>query len=656
MFIRSVRTRPGAAAGGLSYRLVHSQRSAGKVRQRILAHFRAGLEDRVPRQHWKQLAGAIRHSLAGQVSLLPLSEQDPEQEQLRQSLRAEVDEIVPVLRRRLQEQDHDLGLQVGVDPTPAEAPETVLPLLPASLRHTDVREAGAARLLQLVAAQLQLRQCFEQAGLRDRHVRLGMAQALARALHPASERETLRWLRQDSVLAELLGLQPGDLSSNSLYVASDALWKHREPIEKALFRCERTLFDLPTSIVFYDLTNTYHCGRPQHAYAAHGRSKQKRHDCPLVTLGLLMDRDGFPRRSEVLAGNVGEAGTLQKAVQRLGAGRAEDGPLTVIFDGGIVSEENLAWLREQDLHFITVQRQRQASPQRDPDTVWDSASGRELKIWRLSRQEAGLADASDEEQDGQDSEVRLCVWSPARDKDEQELLERQRGRFEQELQNLHEGLSIKRRLKSHEKVLRKLGRLEQRYRIVASHYKVTVEEGDRGRAKAVRWEPSARHGERDRMQGTSLLRTSRVDWDEARIVQEYYRLADIEATFRSLKEELGLRPLHHSLGKRVAGHLFITVLAYHLVHALRYRLRSQGLTYSWRSIRERMRTWVRLTTTMRTQEGKVWSQRQDVDPNNDQARIAAAAGLAFRRHQRTLDVPLELLAVGARDKGKDHKA
>ncbi len=81
-------------------------------------------------------------------------------------------------------------------------------------------------------------------------------------------------------------------------------------------------------------------------------------------------------------------------------------------------------------------------------------------------------------------------------------------------------------------------------------------------------------------------------------------MADIEATFRSFKEELGLQPLHHSLGQRVAVHLFITVLAYHLVHARRYRLPAAGVTYSWQSIRERMRTWVRLTTTMRTAEGQ----------------------------------------------------
>ncbi len=67
------------------------------------------------------------------------------------------------------------------------------------------------------------------------------------------------------------------------------------------------------------------------------------------------------------------------------------------------------------------------------------------------------------------------------------------------------------------------------------------------------------------------------------------------------------------------------------------------MTYSWMSIHERMRTWVRLATTLRTAEGQTWSQRQDVDPNNEQARIAAAARLGFQRHRRS--IPLDWSAL-----------
>ena len=643
MFVRRVTTRPKGAASGVSYRLVHSQRlGPRKIRQLVLAHFPAGLEQRVPKPHWKRLAATIKDLLAGQAQLPPDPDLDPAQRALALRIADEAAAIAPLARRRMRDADCDFGFHIADDPQPATEGETPVAILPSTLRHTDVREVGAARLLRLQARALGLRARLAACGLRPRHVRLGLAQILARALHPASERETLRWLRHDSALGELLGLQPGDLSSNSLYTAADALWQRHERLESALFARECELFGLQPRIVFYDLTNTYHTGRPAHKYAAHGRSKQKRHDAPLVTLGLLLDGEGFPRRSEVLAGNVGEARTLQGAIERLD--RGQDERPTVVFDGGIVSAANLRWLRERGLHWVTVERQRQAAPERDPDTLWESAGGRELKVWRL---QAGAGEAAAGTQDGQataagdqepgaGAEARLCVWSPARDKDEQAMLERKRARYEAALRSLHEGLTTPRRLKNYVRVVRKVGRLERDCKLVACQYTVTVEKGEKGKAKAVRWEPNERYMQRERLRGTSLLRTSRVEWEDSRIVREYCRLADIEATFRSFKEELGLRPLYHRLAKRVAGHLFLTVLAYHVVHALRYRLKRKGIGYSWRSIRERMRTWVRLTTAMRTAEGKVWSQRQDVDPNNEQARIAAAAGLSFRRHRRLL--------------------
>jgi transposase len=61
-------------------------------------------------------------------------------------------------------------------------------------------------------------------------------------------------------------------------------------------------------------------------------------------------------------------------------------------------------------------------------------------------------------------------------------------------------------------------------------------------------------------------------------------LTEIEATFRSLKTDLGLRPVYHQKEERVTGHLFITLLAYHLVHALRYQLKQQGIQLGWDSI------------------------------------------------------------------------
>ena len=87
-------------------------------------------------------------------------------------------------------------------------------------------------------------------------------------------------------------------------------------MEAALFKRERTLLDLPPTLVFYDLINVHSYGHPR-GDLQHGRSKQKRNDRPLMTLALALDGSGFPRRSEILPGNVSEPGRLAAALRRL---------------------------------------------------------------------------------------------------------------------------------------------------------------------------------------------------------------------------------------------------------------------------------------------------------------------------------------------------
>ena len=98
------------------------------------------------------------------------------------------------------------------------------------------------------------------ASLRPRYARPGLARILARALNPAPERETLRWLQNESAVGELLGLRPRHLAKDAPHLAADALWKHRARIESSLFARERVLFGLRWQIAFYDLTNIGHPG------------------------------------------------------------------------------------------------------------------------------------------------------------------------------------------------------------------------------------------------------------------------------------------------------------------------------------------------------------------------------------------------------------
>lgn len=107
----------------------------------------------------------------------------------------------------------------------------------------------------------------------------------------------------------------------------------------------------------------------------------------------------------------------------------------------------------------------------------------------------------------------------------------------------------------------------------------------------------------------------------------YTRLTEIEATFRSLKTDLGLRPVFHQKEARVTGHLFITLLAYHLVHTLRYQLKQQGVHLSWESIRNIMSSQQRLTITLPTEDNKTIHLRTTTQVDARQKQIYAALSI-----------------------------
>jgi transposase len=135
---------------------------------------------------------------------------------------------------------------------------------------------------------------------------------------PGSELSTHSWLQDLSGLGELLGWDFARTSLTQLYQVTDLLLKHKESLEKFIFEREKQMFGIEETITLYDLTNTYFEGEGAgNESAKHGRSKEKRSDCPLVTLGLLLDGSGFPKKSKIFPGNVSEPTTLAKMIAQL---------------------------------------------------------------------------------------------------------------------------------------------------------------------------------------------------------------------------------------------------------------------------------------------------------------------------------------------------
>ena len=201
-----------------------------------------------------------------------------------------------------------------------------------------------------------------------------------------------------------------------------------------------------------------------------------------MTLGLCLDESGLVRRCEVLPGNVSEPTTLARAVERLGAG---GGSLTVVMDAGLCTEANLKWLNEAGHDWVAVVRKRAQMPDTDPDVeTGETAAESESRsgVW-------------DEDEKGQ---VQLCVHSAARQKTERSMLSRARQRFEDDLKYLNEGLGIRGRLKRHDRVVEKIGRLRERHKRVSAQYDIVVKADDKARnAIAVSWTCNHKHQVRD---------------------------------------------------------------------------------------------------------------------------------------------------------------
>ena len=637
MFIRTTTHHRPNGGTTVVHRLVENRREGGKVRQRTLLNL--GANYALPRELWKPVARLTRSLLQGEAPLFePEAAVVAEAEKLARRVRA----------RQLAEDREGAGKKRG---SKRKRGSRMMRVDLDTLEHEGARSVGGERLCLAALKELGFGERLRELGLSDRDARIATALVVAKMLHPSSELEAERWLRDSSAALELLGLDGSrGVSDTKLLRIGDALWRRQAELQAGLYARERVLLGQPEAVVFYDLTNTWHSGGRKaegEGLLRFGRSKQRRNDCRLVTLALALDSLGFPRDFAILPGNASEPATLKEALSRLERSRrpGEARP-TVVLDAGISTKESLGWLREAGHDWVTVARSRRpVPPEGDPDVKVETRARHEVRAWRMPEEDG------EEGEDGAE-ELRLCVVSEGRKATDEQVLERRREKFEEELVRLHEGLGIPRRMKRYDLVQQKVGRLRERYPRVAGQYRVEVErerrpkpKGKSERKSKAKWEPKAvavrferreKYDEADASAGAYLLRTSQVEWEPERVVRTYWRLTGIEATFRSLKTDLGLRPIWHRKASRIKAHLFIALLAYHAVRLIRTRLRKRGIRLSWRSIRERLRPWVRVTTTVRAADGALIVNRQDVRPDAEAAELARGMGvraLLYRRRR-----------------------
>ena len=374
----------------------------------------------------------------------------------------------------------------------------------------------------------------------------------------------------------------------------------------------------------YDLTNTYFEGGAKGVQKAkRGRSKEKRSDAPLVTLAVMLDSSGFVRKSEIFDGNIGEPTTFIEMLDKLAVPKKDTNLFSkkslVVMDAGIASQANIDYLVEQGYEYIVVSKTK--------DKVFDEDKAVSVKVDKNKQTIVRAVKVVNEET----KEVELFVHSKAKELKETAMQTRVQNIFIEKIQYLKDGLPLKRRTKEYEKVLMTIGRLKEKYSTVAQYYNIDIKKDPNSKnAIDITWEEKKSLEDKTALNGVYALRSNCTDMDEKTMWKTYTTLTDLEAVFRSLKTDLGLRPIFHQKQSRVDAHLFITLLAYSIVHTIRYKLKRKGIHYSWDSIRKILGTTDRITTSMRCKDGTTIHIRRSVELELEQKEIYDALNIKYQ--------------------------
>ena len=612
MYIRKV-VKKSANTERVVFRLVESYRTENGPRQRTILTLK---DFELPEEKWKRLADAIEAKLNDQLVLYQEKDIEFLSEHYASLIQA----------KRISEQRN---IATIIETEEAEY-ETVNV---KSIKNKNIRTVGAEYVALFAYQDLGFSKLLSDLDFNERQRHLAALSIIGRLVHPSSENDTREWIRHVSGLDQLLNTSFKNLSNNALYRIADKLHEHKTSIENHLENREKELFNLQEKLVFYDLTNTYFEGKSiNNPKAKYGHSKEKRKDCKLVTLGLIIDDKGFPKRTKVMTGNQYEPDSLlgmisqleNKTIAELEQSKGIKKDRTVVMDAGIGLDRNLTMLKEHGYDYISVARSKPISE-------------KEIKSENLKKIRETKKNTISVQLFQNESENILYCRSFLKGEKERSMLEKFKQKLEEELLQARSSLTKKRGTKKYDKVIERIGRIKERNSSIARYYLINVEKDqDSDKVKNITWE----FNDVDKMDfnfsGSYFLKTSRKDLNEEELWNIYSTLNVVEAAFRSLKSELAFRPVYHRKEDRTDSHLFIAVLAYHLLNVIRVRLLEKNIHVSWKKLRELLSTHTSVTTVMHTKTGKNILIQQSAEAEYFQNEIYKALGLKNRPLERII--------------------
>jgi transposase len=582
-----------------NYLLVESVHTPKGPRQRTICSL--GNLAPAPAQEWRGLARRLESALKGQLPLEPSDEK--------------FETIVAAVRRGRKKTTASIlapGAMVKVDTDHVETEEA--------------RAAGAVHVGHQIWERLGLNEILKQAGLAEQACALSEVMTLNRLIAPSSELAMPDWIRRTAI-GDILGTDFSRLDENKLYRNLDALHPNRELIERELAKRESTLFNLDDAFYLYDLTSTYFEGQAKaNPQAQLGYSRDSRFDCKQVIVGLVLDRNGFPKAHEVFDGNKQDRATVAEMLNTLEKRAGKKPGSTVIVDRGMAFQENLDQIRQRHYHYIVAGRQPERNQwleELEKDEGWEEVI--RIPSPRNPFQKKTKVEIK-REQKG--DEVFILCRSEGRQQKDRAIREKQEGRFLKDLEKLKQRVK-KGHLKHGDKIHQAIGRLKERYPRVARYYSIEYDAGGKG----VSWqEDSEKKAFAKKLDGSYVLKTDRQDLTADEIWRTYILLTRVEDAFRDMKSPLMERPIFHHLKHRTQTHIFLCLLAYHLLAVIEQYFLNQGIHTSWATLRDELSTHQVVTVALPTESGGVLRIRKGTAPE-----------ATHRLIYETLRIPMEVM-------------
>jgi transposase len=461
--------------------------------------------------------------------------------------------------------------------------------------------------------------------------------SIARFCEPSSELHIEETWYRGTALDDLLGVPAEKVYTDRLYAAMDVLLPCKEAIEKHLKDRLGNLFDLEYDLLLYDVTSTYFEGAcSANELAKRGYSRDNRPDCLQVCIGLVVTKDGIPLGYEVFAGNRNDATTVKEIVETMEKkyGRANR---IWVMDRGMVSEENLKFLRSREGQYIVGTPKAMLRQFEQYLTRKDWHEVQEGVEVQLVPGPSG-------------DETFVLARSVDRREKEKAMHERFVVRLQAALEKIRAAAESG-RLKDEAVANRRLGRLMCQYWRAARAFEVNVERLSPPKRKQrlrVTWKRNRRWGEwAELSEGCYLLRTNLNETDPAVLWKRYIQLTEAEWAFRITKDELEIRPIWHQKTDRVLGHILVCFLAYVLWKTLAQWMRRSGLGDAPRTLLEELAKIksgdvLLPTVTRQDQPAKTIRLRCVTQPDPAQKVLLHRLGIHLPRRLRRFDEVVQM--------------